>query len=123
MALFKLILKSVLVLIIFILVGCSVDEKTDLNEFIGYVGSIESGNEPRILVIPIAGEEDLLSLSEEEIIELAIQNEGTYFLINEENLELLEKGVKVKVFYDSSLGAEDSLPQIKQSEKVEVLKE
>lgn len=112
-----------LIITVIVFSGCSTEEQKNLNNFTGYIGIIDSENEPRILVIPNVKKDAFEGLSNEEIIQLAVQNEGEYFTIKEDEMDKLTKGLKVNVLYDASLGKEDSSPPIRTSEEVEIIKE
>lgn len=108
-----------------ILVSCSNLEQNDnknLSEFDGYVVQkriFHSGYQ--ILVIPEIERDLIMSSTDGELKEIGAHKNGVYFSLEKDLYNQIQKGSRVKVFYDSEKGQEDSNPPQRDSENVKIV--
>ena len=114
------------ILLIVLLTGCSLGlenrkENNSLEQQEGIIASIRENQDGwnQILVIPNVDEADISNKTEEELIQIAQENNGAYYGFKSDRYDNLKVGTEVIVYWDGS--QLDSDPPQRGIEKVDVL--
>ncbi|MCP3027761.1 DUF3221 domain-containing protein [Halobacillus sp. A5] len=107
-------------LLFLIVTACGTSENNkNLEEFTGVAAEKRVQNDSyQILVIPEVDRESIEEMNEEELLELAREEDGVYYTVEEDRFNKVEKGTEVKVTYDAEAGEEDSSPPQREAESI-----
>jgi hypothetical protein len=112
--------------ILFLMVGCSnlIEPVVEygggeLSEFVGTV--VGKRDSDQILVVPNVAADTIQNKTEEELLAIAIEQNGIYFSVEQEIFETVTVGTMVRVHYDPDDGEEATIPPRRRSQGVEIV--
>jgi hypothetical protein len=103
--------------ILFLVFGCS--RTAELSEFAGVV--VGKRDSDQILVVPNVKADTIQNKTEEELLAIAIEQNGVYFSVDQEIFETATVGTTVKVHFDPDDGEEATIPPRRRSHSVEIV--
>lgn len=98
----------------------SIDNKNSL-ETVELKGIISGITDSRVLVVQNVTKEEVINNTEEENGRIAISNNASWFLVNENDMEDFKVGQQVKVIYRKNQDIMQSDPPIQDCEKIQIL--
>jgi len=110
---------SFLIFLVIALSACS-QQELDLKKHEGIIAEIEEKQNERnqILVISNIDEDDIINKNNEELIEVARENDGAYYSFKSADYEDLEVGMRVIIHWNGD--QEDSDPPQRGAESIDI---
>jgi hypothetical protein len=110
-------------IILFLIIGCSrTVEPSNVGELSDFTGIVVGKRDSdQLLVVPNVEAVTIRDKTEEELLAIAIEQNGVYFSVEQEIFETATVGTMVRVHYDPDDGEEPTTPPRRQSRSVEIL--
>nr|WP_289038128.1 DUF3221 domain-containing protein [uncultured Allobacillus sp.] len=112
------------ILLLFILGSCNNKQSDTLDSNLSSIEGMiadKANNNQSLLVIPNINKSDITNKDLNDLLNLAEQNNGIYFIVSNEEYEIYNIGDKVIVEYDLEGDVEESNPPIRSAVNIKSL--